>query len=245
MLESFNVCWQGDQNLFSENILEHIVHCLTKLFQHICNIRQGSQILSIEIKALQRKEWHFQQPLSLRDFYNRFLKCLKHFRQIWPKVAIFCENPQKYHFRMKTVFFPSQNLGWWWNPWGRDHQVWNSLIYRRENQKRQKTRTFTLSAIFPFFFSHTPPHPMAQQSPRIISTKSENHHRMQNLPTGHLPKNIQKSTDIIDTNVPQEKKLLTMVRSVSEDKLYDTIEFNEFLQVTTFSQTSFLFPRDP
>ena len=28
-----------------------------------------------------------------------------------------------------------------------------------------------------------------------------------------------------------EKKLLTMVRSVSEDKLYDTIEFNEFLQV--------------
>ena len=158
MLESFNVCWQGDQNLFSENILEHIVHCLTKLFQHICNIRQGSQILSIEIKALQRKEWHFQQPLSLRDFYNRFLKCLKHFRQIWPKMAIFCENPQKYHFRMKTVFFPSQNLGWWWNPWGRDHQVWNSLIYRRENQKRQKTRTFTLSAIFPFFFfSHSSP----------------------------------------------------------------------------------------
>merc|ERR1711936_136024 len=30
---------------------------------------------------------------------------------------------------------------------------------------------------------------------------------------------------------PSEKDLLTMVRSVSEDKLYDTIEFNEFLQM--------------
>ena len=28
-----------------------------------------------------------------------------------------------------------------------------------------------------------------------------------------------------------EKALLKMVRSVSEDKLYDTIEFNEFLQM--------------
>ena len=28
-----------------------------------------------------------------------------------------------------------------------------------------------------------------------------------------------------------EKNLLKMVRSVSEDKLYDTIEFNEFLQM--------------
>ena len=28
-----------------------------------------------------------------------------------------------------------------------------------------------------------------------------------------------------------EKTLLKMVRSVSEDKLYDTIEFNEFLQM--------------
>ena len=93
-----------------------------------------------------------------------------------------------------------------------------------------------------FFFSHSyPSHGiMAQQSPRIISTESENHHRMQNLPTGHLPKNIQKSTDIIDTNVPQEKKLLTMVRSVSEDKLYDTIEFNEFLQVFNIRKNRFL-----
>ena len=33
-----------------------------------------------------------------------------------------------------------------------------------------------------------------------------------------------------------EKKLLTMVRSVSEDKLYDTIEFNEFLQVALVEQ---------
>ena len=32
-------------------------------------------------------------------------------------------------------------------------------------------------------------------------------------------------------SLTSEKKLLTMVRSVSEDKLYDTIEFNEFLQV--------------
>merc|ERR1712071_529692 len=30
---------------------------------------------------------------------------------------------------------------------------------------------------------------------------------------------------------PSEKNLLKMVRSVSEDKLYDTIEFNEFLQM--------------
>ena len=29
----------------------------------------------------------------------------------------------------------------------------------------------------------------------------------------------------------EEKILLKMVRSVSEDKLYDTIEFNEFLQM--------------
>ena len=41
---------------------------------------------------------------------------------------------------------------------------------------------------------------------------------------------------LIQTNwniesLTSEKKLLTMVRSVSEDKLYDTIEFNEFLQV--------------
>ena len=28
-----------------------------------------------------------------------------------------------------------------------------------------------------------------------------------------------------------ERNLLKMVRSVSEDKLYDTIEFNEFLQM--------------
>ena len=28
-----------------------------------------------------------------------------------------------------------------------------------------------------------------------------------------------------------ERQLLRMVRSVSEDKLYDTIEFNEFLQM--------------
>ena len=31
-----------------------------------------------------------------------------------------------------------------------------------------------------------------------------------------------------------ESKLLSMVRSVSEDTLYDTIEFNEFLQVQEF-----------
>lgn len=36
---------------------------------------------------------------------------------------------------------------------------------------------------------------------------------------------------------PSEKKLLTMVRSVSEDKLYDTIEFNEFLQMMSKQQT--------
>jgi len=36
---------------------------------------------------------------------------------------------------------------------------------------------------------------------------------------------------------PSEKKLLTMVRSVSEDKLYDTIEFNEFLQMMSKQQS--------
>ena len=33
-----------------------------------------------------------------------------------------------------------------------------------------------------------------------------------------------------------EKTLLKMVRSVSEDKLYDTIEFNEFLQMMSTQQ---------
>ena len=33
-----------------------------------------------------------------------------------------------------------------------------------------------------------------------------------------------------------EKTLLKMVRSVSEDKLYDTIEFNEFLQMMSKQQ---------
>ena len=33
-----------------------------------------------------------------------------------------------------------------------------------------------------------------------------------------------------------EKTLLKMVRSVSEDKLYDTIEFNEFLQMMSRHQ---------
>jgi len=35
---------------------------------------------------------------------------------------------------------------------------------------------------------------------------------------------------------PSEKVLLKMVRSVSEDKLYDTIEFNEFLQMMSKQQ---------
>jgi len=35
---------------------------------------------------------------------------------------------------------------------------------------------------------------------------------------------------------PSEKTLLKMVRSVSEDKLYDTIEFNEFLQMMSKQQ---------
>merc|ERR1711890_63189 len=30
---------------------------------------------------------------------------------------------------------------------------------------------------------------------------------------------------------PSEKELLRMVREVSEDRIYDTIEFNEFLQM--------------
>ena len=34
----------------------------------------------------------------------------------------------------------------------------------------------------------------------------------------------------------EEKILLKMVRSVSEDKLYDTIEFNEFLQMMSKQQ---------
>ena len=34
----------------------------------------------------------------------------------------------------------------------------------------------------------------------------------------------------------EEKNLLKMVRSVSEDKLYDTIEFNEFLKMMSKQQ---------
>jgi len=33
-----------------------------------------------------------------------------------------------------------------------------------------------------------------------------------------------------------ENKLLTMVRDVSEDHIYDTIEFNEFLQMMSKQQ---------
>ena len=33
-----------------------------------------------------------------------------------------------------------------------------------------------------------------------------------------------------------EKELLTMVREVSEDQIYDTIEFNEFLQMMSKQQ---------
>ena len=36
---------------------------------------------------------------------------------------------------------------------------------------------------------------------------------------------------IFDFSIVLADKLLSMVRSVSEDTLYDTIEFNEFLQV--------------
>jgi Ca2+-binding EF-hand superfamily protein len=35
---------------------------------------------------------------------------------------------------------------------------------------------------------------------------------------------------------PTEKELLTMVRDVSEDQIYDTIEFNEFLQMMSKQQ---------
>ena len=145
---------------------------LTKLFQHICNIRQGSQILSIEIKALQRKEWHFQQPLSLRDFYNRFLKCLKHFQQM----AFFAQNSQKIISGWRRCSF----LLWTWGGdeiLGAETIRYEILWFRREIQKRQKfgpspSQQYFLSV----FFSHpSPSHGiMAQQSPRIISTESEN-----------------------------------------------------------------------
>ena len=157
MLESFNVCWQGDQNLFSENILEHIVHCLTKLFQHICNIRQGSQILSIEIKALQRKEWHFQQPLSLRDFYNRFLKCLKHFQQM----AFFAQNSQKIISGWRRCSF----LLWTWGGdeiLGAETIRYEILWFIGEKSKKGKNSDLhPLNNISFLFFSLTPPHPMA------------------------------------------------------------------------------------
>ena len=39
----------------------------------------------------------------------------------------------------------------------------------------------------------------------------------------------------MNTNFP-ETKLLKMVRSVSEDKVYNTIEFNEFLQMMAKQQ---------
>ena len=35
-----------------------------------------------------------------------------------------------------------------------------------------------------------------------------------------------------------EKELLTMVREVSEDQIYDTIEFNEFLQMMSKQQSN-------
>ena len=37
-----------------------------------------------------------------------------------------------------------------------------------------------------------------------------------------------------------EKELLTMVREVSEDQIYDTIEFNEFLQMMSKQQSNSL-----
>ena len=45
----------------------------------------------------------------------------------------------------------------------------------------------------------------------------------------------QKQSALINTNFP-ETKLLKMVRSVSEDKVYNTIEFNEFLQMMAKQQ---------
>ena len=36
--------------------------------------------------------------------------------------------------------------------------------------------------------------------------------------------------------ISTEKELLTMVRAVSEDQIYDTIEFNEFLQMMSKQQ---------
>ena len=45
----------------------------------------------------------------------------------------------------------------------------------------------------------------------------------------------QKQSALININFP-ETKLLKMVRSVSEDKVYNTIEFNEFLQMMAKQQ---------
>ena len=36
-----------------------------------------------------------------------------------------------------------------------------------------------------------------------------------------------------------EKELLRMVREVSEDRIYDTIEFNEFLQMLSKQQRNY------
>lgn len=36
-----------------------------------------------------------------------------------------------------------------------------------------------------------------------------------------------------------EKELLQMVREVSEDRIYDTIEFNEFLQMMSKQQRNY------
>ena len=41
---------------------------------------------------------------------------------------------------------------------------------------------------------------------------------------------------ILRLSLFSEKTLLVMVRSVSEDKLYDTIEFNEFLLMMSKQQ---------
>ena len=47
----------------------------------------------------------------------------------------------------------------------------------------------------------------------------------------HISQNQSLVLGIVYNLVDLEKQLLSMVRSVSEDKLYDTIEFNEFLQM--------------
>ena len=59
------------------------------------------------------------------------------------------------------------------------------------------------------------------------------------LPTPYFPHcELQQPSSSSSFFIP-EKELLRMVREVSEDRIYDTIEFNEFLQMLSKQQRNY------